>query len=130
MSKIEVRAHHGLCTYFFEGKGYSDDFSRHMAEVIESLQTDPVVKIINHADEICSSCPNLQGGVCKESQKVLAYDNRVLKLCGLQPGEEIPWREFVGLVQKNIIQKQKLSTVCSDCQWWEVCHKKSLKNDR
>ncbi len=130
MSRIEIRAHHGLCTYFFEGKGYSDEFTRHMAATIKTLEQNPVVRIVKCDDEICSCCPNLQGGICEEQAKVLAYDEKVLELCRLQPNVEIPWQEFVRLVQANIINKQQLAAVCSNCQWWEVCHNKSLKNDR
>lgn len=130
MSRIEIRAHHGLCTYFFEGKGYSDDFNHHMAAVIKTLEKNPVVRIVNHDDEICNCCPNLRSGICKEQAKVLAYDGKVLELCRLQPNTEIPWQEFVRLVRENIIDKKRLAAVCSNCQWWEVCHKKSLKNDR
>ena len=28
-----IRPHHGMCLYFFEGKGYSEGFTKHMAEV-------------------------------------------------------------------------------------------------
>ena len=27
-----IRPHHGMCLYFFEGKGYSEGFTKHMAE--------------------------------------------------------------------------------------------------
>ena len=30
-----IRPHHGMCLYFFEGKGYSEGFTKHMAEVKE-----------------------------------------------------------------------------------------------
>ena len=32
-----IRPHHGMCLYFFEGKGYSNTFSEHMAQVKEEL---------------------------------------------------------------------------------------------
>lgn len=32
-----IRPHHGMCLYFFEGKGYSEGFTKHMAEVKEWL---------------------------------------------------------------------------------------------
>ena len=34
MSSFKIRPHHGLCTAFFEGKGYSGDFVRNMANVL------------------------------------------------------------------------------------------------
>ena len=27
-----IRPHHGMCLYFFEGKGYSEGFIKHMVE--------------------------------------------------------------------------------------------------
>ncbi|HEZ7990826.1 MAG TPA: hypothetical protein RWO66_07705 [Ruminococcus sp.] len=45
-SEIFLRPHHGLCIGFFEGKGYSDEFTANMSAVIEKLQnTDPHVTL-------------------------------------------------------------------------------------
>lgn len=124
MSKFEIRAHHGLCTYFFEGKGYSDDFSHNMTEVIEKLAQNPTVKIVSHGDLICSHCPNLTDGICKTPEKVNKYDRRVMELCQIKDGCSLLWQEFSSMVKEKIIDTGKIKTVCSDCQWSEICHHK------
>ena len=38
---IRLRPHHGMCLAYFEGKGYSDDFTenmQHMLELLEKVQ--------------------------------------------------------------------------------------------
>lgn len=124
MLKYNIRAHHGLCTSFFEGKGYSDSFTANMSKMIALLEENPNVRIIDHTDEICKACPHDQSGVCDSSEKVKRYDKAVLKLCGIESGAEMPWNEFCKLVSKNIIAANKLADVCGDCQWYEICGRK------
>ena len=55
-----IRPHHGMCLYFFEGKGYSDGFTAHMAEVKNWLlgEKGPAsLQLVGETDEICSACP-------------------------------------------------------------------------
>ena len=37
-SPLPLRAHHGMCLAFFEGKGYSDGFTAHMRDILHSLK--------------------------------------------------------------------------------------------
>lgn len=127
MSKLEIRAHHGLCTLFFEEKGYSDGFTSNMALVISELRKNPFVRIIKKTDLICSKCPNNQDGICTEQEKVCRYDNAVFELCGIEPETEIRWADFQKAVLDKIINRQKFSAVCIDCSWSEICHKKVQK---
>lgn len=124
MSKIKIRAHHGLCTHYFEGKGYSDIFSSHMAKIIELLDTNPMVEIITECDEICQKCPNLIEGVCNTADKVNDYDQAVLGKCNLKANTEINWLDFKNQVVKNIIANGKIKEICADCEWTEICHNK------
>lgn len=121
MSSFNVRAHHGLCVSFFEGKGYSDSFTANMAEKKSQLEKDPLVKIVDHADEICKACPHNNGGVCSSLGKVAKYDSEVLRRCGIKSGTEMHWNDFVKLVHDNIIGAKKLSEVCGGCQWYSIC---------
>ena len=58
--EIKLRAHHGMCLAFFEGKGYSAGFTAHMAQILEYLeQENPIVTVVAEADCICGGCPNL-----------------------------------------------------------------------
>lgn len=121
MSSFNVRAHHGLCVSFFEGKGYSDSFTANMAEKKMLLENDPMVKIVDNTDEICKACPHNESGVCSSSGKVAKYDSAVLARCGIKSGTEMHWKDFVRLVHDNIIGAKKLSEVCGDCQWYSIC---------
>lgn len=121
MSGFNVRAHHGLCMSFFEGKGYSDSFTANMAEKKMLLEKDPIVKIVDCADEVCKACPHNDGGVCSSLGKVAGYDSAVLERCGIKSGTELHWKEFSKLVHDNIIGAKKLSEVCGDCQWYSIC---------
>ena len=55
-----IRPHHGMCLYFFEGKGYSEGFTKHMAEVKEWLlgKNGPAsLQLVGATDEI-GMCEN------------------------------------------------------------------------
>ncbi len=41
-----LRAHHGMCFQFYEGKGYSADFTDRMGRVIKELEADPEQKVV------------------------------------------------------------------------------------
>ena len=122
MSGIEsLRPHHALCTAFFEGKGYSDDFTAHMTEVIASLEADdPTLTVTAAPDTICSHCPNLRGEQCS-GVKADRYDAAVMGMCGLREGSTLKWSELKSLVRGRIIGAGRLSEVCGDCKWQYIC---------
>lgn len=123
-----IRAHHGLCTAFFEGKGYSEIFVKHMTEIINELEKNPEILLVQETDDICSCCPNCGKGTCNTPEKVLRYDKSVLDMCGLKEGEAVRWQDFRKLVMENIILPGKRENVCGDCQWNSICIRNSVKN--
>ncbi len=126
MSSYKLRPHHGLCTAFFEGKGYSGDFVRNMADVIEMLETDdPEIILTVGEDIICANCPNNRTHICESSDKVARYDNAVLEMCGLSAGDIVRRSDFRDTVFHRIISAGRLSEVCGDCQWFYICGEKS-----
>ena len=36
-----LRPHHGMCFQFYEGKGYSEEFTDYMGAVMQRLEADP-----------------------------------------------------------------------------------------
>lgn len=121
-----IRPHHGMCLYFFEGKGYSEGFTKHMAEVKEWLlgKNGPsFLKLVGATDEICSACPHNKGGSCESAEKVDRYDAGVLKYTGLTAGQEMTFAEFERIVEEKILQPGYGKTICGDCQWRDICHK-------
>lgn len=75
----KLRPHHGLCTAFFCGHGYSDVFTRNMREKLRLFgQTDPWIMLTDGADCLCAACPHNLPGHCEDAEKVHAYDQAVL----------------------------------------------------
>lgn len=125
---LKIRPHHGLCSEFFRGMGYSAEFTENMKKVLERLGTDAseIVPTVG-ADVICARCPHNKDGVCETSEKVTRYDNAVLDLCELSEGEAIMWEDFKKLVREKIISAGRLSQVCGDCSWYEFCVSEASK---
>lgn len=125
---LNIRPHHGLCIRFFEGKGYSNAFTVHMAKVIEDLIENPKVCLVLKEDEICSACPNCRTAGCETRDKVLAYDAAVLRLCNLEEEEVLDFRQFWDSITENIIEANKLSEICGDCEWAQICRSSMERN--
>lgn len=123
MKAYRIRAHHGMCLAFFEGKGYSGEFTRHMEEIREGLKQNPVITLTDKTDDICSLCPNNKEGICTAAEKVEGYDRAVLSLCGLSSGQRIPWQAFENLVEERILAAGRRAQICGNCGWDPVCQK-------
>ena len=128
--QYKIRAHHGMCLCFFEGKGYSSEFTAHMANIIHKLNEDPLVCISDQVDIICKKCPNNKQGICETADKVAEYDKQVLLRCGLPTGTVIPFSEFKEKVYDNIIYAGKREEICGNCQWSSICYLKSEDEKR
>lgn len=120
-AEYRIRAHHGMCFAYFQGKGYSGAFTENMWKMKERLDRNPTVAIVQETDDVCARCPNDQEGVCTSAEKVAGYDRQVLEVCGLAPGSRIKWNDFANLVQTKILDAGKRKTICGDCQWDELC---------
>lgn len=126
---LYLRPHHGLCFRFFEGKGYSSDFTLHMGGIIASLTPDTKIKITAGCDAVCGKCPENKFGLCASYDKVLRYDNSVLELTGVSVGDVLSYGELYGLIGSKIIDKGMLKDICPDCRWSYICHNAPLKTE-
>lgn len=121
---LKIRPHHGLCTAFFRGEGYSTEFTENMGNIIAFLsEEDPRIILSEGADAICKGCPNLSDGNCS-GEKAARYDEAVLEMCGLSEGTEMNWNDFGRSVREKVISRGKLPEICSDCQWFCICGEK------
>ena len=120
--QYKIRAHHGMCIAFFQGKGYSNDFTAHMGEMIHKLESNPTICITTQTDAICRKCPNNIQGICETECKAAAYDRRVLWRCGLSDGMILPYADFKKSVYEHILLPGKREEICGTCQWSEICH--------
>lgn len=122
--QYKIRAHHGMCICFFEGKGYSNEFTKHMARIIHKLKENAIVCISDETDIICEKCPNNKEGICETADKVAEYDKQVLLRCGLKVDDVISFSDFQAKVYENIIYSEKREEICGNCQWSSICHLK------
>lgn len=120
--QYKIRAHHGMCIAFFQGKGYSNDFTAHMGEMIHKLESNPTICITTQTDAICRKCPNNIQGICETECKAAAYDRQVLWRCGLSDGMILPYADFKKSVYEHILLPDKREEICGTCQWSEICH--------
>ena len=116
-----IRAHHGMCFSFFQGKGYSGEFTGNMWAMKEKLKQNPEVTLLCEADDVCAHCPNNQAGKCTSADRVENYDRQVLAHCGLTPNTCIRWNDFEKLVREHIISAGRREEICGGCQWNELC---------
>ncbi len=116
-----IRAHHGMCFFFFQGKGYSGEFTEHMRQMKRKLEQNPEILLLAETDDVCARCPHNRGGVCISAEKVERYDRQVLALCGLGCETRMRWEDFEALVDEHILTADRREEICGDCQWNELC---------
>ena len=119
MRVYHIRAHHGMCLYFFQGKGYSGEFVENMSRMKAILEDNPEIRLMDSPDDICAACPNRETETCAE--KASRYDREVLRRCGLSVGERLPYREFSRKVIETILRPGVRAEICGDCQWSSLC---------
>ena len=119
MSVYKIRAHHGVCLYFFQGKGYSGEFVENMGKMKAILEKNPEISLMDSPDDICAACPNRLTENCAE--KASRYDREVLRRCGLSVGERLPYREFSRKVIETILRPGVRAEICGDCRWSSLC---------
>lgn len=126
MSSLQLRPHHALCAQFFEGRGYSEQFVRHMYATLETLDRGASATLVEDCDAICAGCPNSRDGVCETDEKVRAIDRRAIEMMGVRFGDTLSWRDLSTLAKERIIAAGKLSNICRDCEWIGVCEGKKI----
>lgn len=119
MRVYNIRAHHGMCLTFFQGKGYSGDFVENMGAMKKILEQNPLIRLVEGYDDVCAACPNKLTETCAE--KASRYDREVLRRCGLSAGDTLPYEEFSRKVIETILRPGLRGSICGDCQWSGLC---------
>ena len=119
---LRLRPHHGMCLYYFQGKGYNSAFIGNMTKYKQLLETeDPLIRITEGIDDLCEKCPNNRNGICTSQNKVTAYDSDVLSACALDYNTILQYKEFSELVQQKILLAGNRREICASCQWNALC---------
>ncbi len=119
-----LRVHHILCLPLFMGEGYSDSFSKNMAERKRWLEQHPDEKLraVCRPDRICTECPNLimaGDGYCRNGDNHAAVKDRtLLKLLELQEESLYSWKELLETAVCHV-RKADFDATCRNCQWYK-----------
>lgn len=127
---VRLRPHHALCAQFFVGKGYSEEFTEHMYAILAALDRGAEVALTDGCDAICTACPHNVGGVCETDAKVNAIDRRAIEAMGLAFGDMLSWDALSALAAERILTPGRLSAICRDCEWIDLCESMCKKPDR
>lgn len=117
---LPLRPHHSLCFQNFTGKGYSSAFTLSLSRIRDCLMKDPerTVSLTTECDRVCDACPQRTGNVCS-SLKPSLYDQNVLSMTGLSPGQVLSWKELLSLTEP--LNRNRLEECCPGCQWLSLC---------
>lgn len=121
-----MRHHHLLCATMFTGHGYDGPFVTNMSSLVDTLR-DPSgleVRLSMSADDICSLCPRLVEGRCKDHELVLIKDRSASGFLGLPEECTIPAWELMELVRRKVSGLDRLGRVCGRCEWSELCDRR------
>ena len=88
---------------YFQGCGYSDEFTENMRYVISNLKNGSEVLLT------------------RGCEKVKSYDSAVISSCNLDFDKVYEYGCLYSVVENNIIKKDMLRFVCGDCQWFHIC---------
>lgn len=95
---LKIRPHHLNCMPRFAGKGYSKEFCENMQKIKARFHGGEEYVLVYEADDICSSCPNLVNGICRDEKKVAVFD-------------------------RLSVSENRIDKICADCQWYAICKK-------
>ncbi len=126
---IRFRSHHFLCTYNFQGLGYSKTFIKNYFHLKNRMEQESI-KVVQKTDDICSFCPHNKEDICVNKQKIIKLDNRHSSVLGINVGDVFAWDEIKTTIEKkvNFVTFYKM---CRGCEWQTTCHelmKSSKKN--
>jgi hypothetical protein len=120
---VILRAHHLLCILGFRGLGYSAEFTSNMSRIVERLRAHPhtLIEVVTAADDICSPCPFLDDGRCRQKgaqseEAVRHRDLAVMARLGLATADKTTWSGIEERLRLRM-KPQDLNEICGDCQW-------------
>ena len=128
---LHLRPHHLLCLQTFTGRGYSEEFVRHMTLVRDQLIREPLtpVELVSGVDDLCAHCPNNVDGQCTSDNPDL-FDSKVsrkLYSTGIispdAASKDHPGKRPVltGIPDALEISSSVLEECCPGCEWKELC---------
>ncbi|MCC5991855.1 MAG: DUF1284 domain-containing protein [Rhodobacteraceae bacterium] len=120
---FHFRPHHFLCALGFQGKGYSDDFTANMAQIVAVLRGpdggNTLLEVTHQADHICAPCPHRRGVSCDKATRIAGLDQRHAAALRLKDGDRISWAEAQRRIRAHV-PRGALAQLCKGCQWRDL----------
>jgi hypothetical protein len=122
-----LRGHHLICLHFFNGEGYSQEFTGNLEDTLQKTEHSPV-EICQGADEVCVKCPYLKDSTChfekNAEDDIRAMDGKALELLKLSLGCKADWKDIRNAIPGIFIEWYV--SYCKDCDWITACGKNAL----
>lgn len=132
MQKVILRPHHINCIFFFEGKGYSEEFVSNMRNVINILTNNNVIiKFQTNCDDICAKCPKKINNLCIDYDHIDLLDKLTIKNYNLDLNKEYLFKDLIELFYKNF-SSDKFQKICNSCEWYKsgVCSISKIEENK
>ncbi|NGQ93636.1 DUF1284 domain-containing protein [Brevibacillus sp. SYP-B805] len=129
MERVVLRGHHLLCVHGFQGMGYSPEFVRKMAEIVERIrdpEQDFPILVVQGFDDTCLACPNKGLEKCEANgdseEHVQGLDRNVINHLGLRGNEVYRKSDLVNWTREKV-DPDDLDRLCAGCSWlpYGVC---------
>lgn len=123
---VNLRPHHLLCIRAFRGFGYSKDFVKNMAKIVElCADLEQSVRITEGPDDICACCPHKKGQSCTkdtaaDAELIYRVDRHASQALGILPGATYQMRQLKKRLE-GAWEADALGVVCAECEWY-VAH--------
>lgn len=119
---LKLRPHHLLCIKFYQGKGYSEDFTNNMNYILKKLNSNDnlYITLIDQCDDICTACPHKTSmAECDTFNKVNSLDKLVVKTFDLTLNKTYSYKDLKSIIDTNLTPKNH-KEICKDCEWFEL----------
>lgn len=116
-----LRPHHINCLFFYQGLGYSNNFTIGMDKLVTLIKENPYSKVmfIVGCDILCNNCPNRQvNNCCITQNKVNELDYNTLRAYNIKENKLYTFHEIIDTIYKNF-SESKFNKICSSCNWYK-----------
>ena len=115
---IALRPHHFLCIYCFRGEGYSNTFTDNLAQIHNTLESQPLTQVIatSITDAICMPCPHRVGTQCSSENKIQQLDQKHQTFFNWSNDIPTSWNLAKQHIKKSITVPEH-QHICHGCEW-------------
>jgi len=122
--EINLRGHHLICLHFFRGRGYDENFTKNLSNLLNNIRNKEIT-ITNSADDVCKKCPYLKGKECKydynSEKEIREMDKKAIKLLNIKE-KTIKWKRIREKLPKVF---NEWLAYCKTCDWKGDCKENS-----